>query len=139
MRGLDRVATVFFVAIVSGVAASLAPPLDVAALQLQANASVSPSVVPLNGQFTLEVELRGANRVDAEPSLPELGDFSRYIGRNYVHEHADDRWCDDGLFDHPVPISGDPGGHVRDRGRGGPGWGTGAPDAAGHLNRIHGG
>ena len=82
MRDLDRVATVFFVAIVSGVAASLAPPLDVAALQLQANASVSPSVVPLNGQFTLEVELRGTNQVDQEPSLPDLGAFSRYIGRN---------------------------------------------------------
>ena len=78
MRGLDWAATVFFAIIVSGVAA----PLDVAAVQLQVNASVSPSVVPLNGQFTLEVELRGVNQVDAEPSLPELGDFSRYIGRN---------------------------------------------------------
>ena len=62
MRDLDSVATVFFVAIVSGVAAPLAAPLDVAALQVQASASVSPSVVPLNGQFTLEVELRGTNR-----------------------------------------------------------------------------
>ena len=78
MRGLDWAAAVFLAIIVPGVAV----PLDVAAVQLQVNASVSPSVVPLNGQFTLEVELRGANRVDAEPSLPELGDFSRYIGRN---------------------------------------------------------
>ena len=78
MRGLDWAATVFLAIIVLGVAV----PLDVAAAQLQVNASVSPSVVPLNGQFTLEVELRGANQVDAGPSLPELGDFSRYIGRN---------------------------------------------------------
>ena len=78
MRGLARVATVFFVASVSGVAA----PFEVAALQLEAHASVTPSVVPLNGQFTLDVELRGTNRRDAEPSLPDLGGFSRYIGRN---------------------------------------------------------
>ena len=82
MRGLDRAATwavtVFFAIIVLGAAA----PLDVAALQLQVSASVSPSVVPLNGQFTLEVQLRGTNRVDAEPSLPDLRAFSRYIGRN---------------------------------------------------------
>ena len=82
MRGLDRAATwavtVFFAIIVVGAAA----PLDVAALQLQVSASVSPSVVPLNGQFTLEVQLRGTNRVDAEPSLPDLGAFARYIGRN---------------------------------------------------------
>ena len=78
MCDLDRAATVFCAIIVLGVAA----PLEVAALQLQAHASVSPSVVPLNGQFTLEVELRGTNRVDVEPSLPDLGAFSRYIGRN---------------------------------------------------------
>ena len=78
MCDLDRAATVFCAIIVLGVAA----PLEVAALQLQAHASVSPSVVPLNGQFTLEVELRGTNRVDVEPSLPDLGVFSRYIGRN---------------------------------------------------------
>ena len=78
MCDLDRAATIFCAIIVLGVAV----PLDVAALQLQAHASVSPSVVPLNGQFTLEVELRGTNRVDVEPSLPDLGAFSRYIGRN---------------------------------------------------------
>ena len=78
MCDLDRAAAVFCAIIVLGVAA----PLEVAALQLQAHASVSPSVVPLNGQFTLEVELRGTNRVDVEPSLPDLGAFSRYIGRN---------------------------------------------------------
>ncbi len=78
MCDLGRVAAVFFVAVVSGVAA----PLHLAALQLEARASVSPSVVPLNGQFTLEVHLRGTNRVDVEPSLPDLGAFSRYIGRN---------------------------------------------------------
>ena len=78
MRGLDRAATVFFAIIVSGVAASS----DVAALQLQVAASVSPPLVPLNGQFTLEVEVRGTNRVDAEPSLPNLAGFSRFIGRN---------------------------------------------------------
>ena len=78
MRGLDWVATVFFAVIGAGVAV----PLDVAAMQLEAHASVTPSVVPLNGQFTLEVEVRGTNRMDVEPSLPDLGDFSRYIGRN---------------------------------------------------------
>jgi hypothetical protein len=61
---------------------SVAAPFDLAAVQLEAHASVSPSVVPLNGQFTLEVELMGTNRADVEPSLPDLGDFSRYIGRN---------------------------------------------------------
>ena len=78
MRGLDWAATVFFAVIGAGVAA----PFDIAALQLEAHASVTPSVVPLNGQFTLEVEVRGTNRIDVEPSLPDLGDFSRYIGRN---------------------------------------------------------
>ena len=78
MRGLVRVATVFFAVIGVGVAA----PFDVAAVQLEAHASVTPPVVPLNGQFTLEVEVRGTNQMDVEPSLPDLGDFSRYIGRN---------------------------------------------------------
>ena len=78
MRALDWVATVFFGVIGAGVAA----PFDVAALQLEAHASVTPSVVPLNGQFTLDVEVRGTNQMDVEPSLPDLGDFSRYIGRN---------------------------------------------------------
>ena len=59
-----------------------AAPSDLAAVQIEAHASISPSVVPLNGQFTLEVELRGTNRTDVEPSLPDLGSFSRYIGRN---------------------------------------------------------
>jgi len=78
MRGLDWAATVFLATILSGVAT----PLDVGAQQLQVTASLSPAVVALNGQFTLEVELRGANRVDAEPTLPDLGDFSRYLGGN---------------------------------------------------------
>ena len=78
MRGLDWVATVFVGVIGAGVAA----PFDVAAVQLEAHASVTPSVVPLNGQFTLAVEVRGTNQMDVEPSLPDLGDFSRYLGRN---------------------------------------------------------
>ncbi len=78
MHGLAWAASVFLAIIVSGVAA----PLDAAARQLTVTASVSPAVVPLNGQFTLEVELRGANRVDAEPSLPSMEDFSLYVGRN---------------------------------------------------------
>ncbi len=78
MRSLDRAATIFCAVIVWGMAASS----EVAALQLQAAASVSPSLVALNGQFTLEVEVRGTNRVDAEPSLPNLAAFSRFIGRN---------------------------------------------------------
>jgi hypothetical protein len=72
------VVRIVFAVIASGVAA----PPDLAAEQLEVDASVSPSVVPLNGQFTLEVELRGTNRTDVEPSLPDLGSFSRYIGRN---------------------------------------------------------
>jgi hypothetical protein len=75
---LDRAARLLFVVVCSTVAA----PSGVAAFQIEAHASVTPSVVPLNGQFTLEVELRGTDRVDAEPSLPDLGDFSRYLGRN---------------------------------------------------------
>ena len=78
MRGLDWVATFFFAVIGGGVAA----PFDVAAAQLEAYASVTPSVVPLNGQFTLDVEVKGTNRMDVEPSLPDLGQFSRYLGRN---------------------------------------------------------
>ena len=78
MRGLAWAASVFFAVIVSGVAS----PLYAAAPQLTVNASVSPAVVPLNGQFTLEVELRGTNRVDAEPSLPAMEDFSLYIGQS---------------------------------------------------------
>lgn len=78
MRGLDSRMTI----VLAVIASSLAAPLKLAAVQLEAHASVSPSVVPLNGQFTLEVELRGTNRTDVEPSLPDLGSFSRYIGRN---------------------------------------------------------
>ena len=78
MRGLDWAATVILAIVVSGVAT----PVEVSGLQIQVGASVSPAVVPLNGQFTLQVELRGTNRVDAEPSLPAMGDFSRYIGRS---------------------------------------------------------
>ncbi len=78
MRGWNRAARVFFAIIVLGVAT----PLDGVAVQLQVSASVSPSVVPLNGQFTLEVVLRGTNQMDRDPSLPDLGDFARYIGRN---------------------------------------------------------
>ena len=78
MRGLDWVATVFLGVVGAGVAA----PFEVAGAQLEAHASVNPSVVPLNGQFTLDVEVRGTNQMDVEPSLPDLGDFSRYLGRN---------------------------------------------------------
>ena len=78
MSVLARRVTIVFVVIASVVTA----PFDLAAMQLEAHASVSPSVVPLNGQFTLDVELRGTNRADVEPSLPDLGSFSRYIGRN---------------------------------------------------------
>ena len=78
MRGLDSRMTI----VLAVIASSLAAPFDLAAVQLEAHASISPSVVPLNGQFTLEVELRGTNRTDVEPSLPDLGSFSRYIGRN---------------------------------------------------------
>ncbi|HIF05903.1 MAG TPA: protein BatD [Gemmatimonadetes bacterium] len=78
------------VAIVNGVTAwfvavlgvGLTAPACLLAQQLEAVATVTPSVVPLNGQFTLAVELRGTNRTDIEPSLPDMGDFSRYIGRN---------------------------------------------------------
>jgi len=62
--------------------ASLAAPVSLVAQQLEAVSSVTPSVVPLNGQFTLAVELRGTNRTDLEPSLPDMGGYSRYIGRN---------------------------------------------------------
>ena len=78
MSVLARGVTIVFAVIASGVAT----PLDLAAMQLEAHATVSPTVVPLNGQFTLDVELRGTNRADVEPSLPDLGSFSRYIGRN---------------------------------------------------------
>ena len=82
MRGSNRVATVFLAVIGAGVVAHFAVATDAAALQLEAHASVTPSFVPLNGQFTLSVEVRGTNRMDVEPSLPDLEAFSRYIGRN---------------------------------------------------------
>ncbi|MCH7891370.1 MAG: BatD family protein [Gemmatimonadetes bacterium] len=82
MRDSNRVATVFLAVIGAGVVAHFAVATDAAALQLEAHASVTPSVVPLNGQFTLSVEVRGTNQIDVEPSLPDLGAFSRYIGRN---------------------------------------------------------
>ena len=78
MRGLNSRMVIVF----SVIASSVAAPFDLAAVQLEAHATVSPSVVPLNGQFTLDVELVGTNRADVEPSLPDLGNFSRYIGRN---------------------------------------------------------
>ena len=74
--------TVFFAVFFAGVGSGVAAPFGVAAQQLEAHASVSPSVIPLNGQFTLDVELRGTNQMDAEPSLPDMGDFSRFLGRN---------------------------------------------------------
>jgi hypothetical protein len=79
---LDRPATLLFAALLAVLGSAAAAPLGLAAQQLEALASVTPSVVPLNGQFTLAVELRGTNRTDLEPSLPDMGDFSRYIGRN---------------------------------------------------------
>ena len=86
MRSFDRATTVFFAILGAGLAApfdvAADVAVDVAALQIEAHASVSPSVVPLNGQFTLQVEVRGTTQMDVEPSLPDLGDFSRYIGRN---------------------------------------------------------
>ena len=101
MRGLDWVATVFLATILSGAAI----PLDVGAQQLQANASLSPAVVPLNGQFTLEVELRGTNRVDAEPTLPDLGDFSRYIGGNSSTMKRSSAPIPDGSGPPPAPAT----------------------------------
>ena len=82
MRDSNRVATVFLAVIGAGVVAHFAVATDVAALQLEAHASVTPSVVSLNGQFTVSVEVRGTNRMDVVPSLPDLGAFSRYLGRN---------------------------------------------------------
>ena len=72
-------ATALFTAVLG---AGLAAPVSLVAQQFEAVASVTPSVVPLNGQFTLAVELRGTNRTDLEPSLPDMGGFSQYIGRN---------------------------------------------------------
>ena len=75
-------AAVLVAVLLSALASGKAAPSSLAAQQLEALATVTPSVVPLNGQFTLAVELRGTNRTDLEPSLPDMGDFSRYIGRN---------------------------------------------------------
>ena len=118
------------------IASIVAGPFDLAAVQLEAHATVSPAVVPLNGQFTLEVELRGTNRADVEPSLPDLGNFSRYIGRNsstsmqmingvttvsLVIQYRY-RAIREGTFA-IGPVEVEIGGQ--------------APDAAGHVDRVH--
>ena len=138
MHGLDRVATVFFAVIGAGVGAPFdVAALDVTALQLEAHASVTPAVVPLNGQFTLEVQVTGTNRIDVEPSLPDLGDFSRYIGRN----SSTSMQMINGVTTVSLVIQyryrAIREGHLRDRGRRGRGRGAGAPDAAGHVDRVH--
>ena len=59
-----------------------AAPLALNGQALEARATVSPSTVGLNQQFVLNVELGGAGRMDGEPSLPDVGNFARYLGRS---------------------------------------------------------
>ncbi len=59
-----------------------AAPLALNGQALRARATLSPSTVFLNQQFVLNVEVGGAGRMDGEPSLPDVGNFARYLGRS---------------------------------------------------------
>ena len=55
-------------------------PVCGAAQEVSARAFLTPASVVLNGQFVLNVEVRGVQRTDADPELPIIGSFGRYLG-----------------------------------------------------------
>ena len=55
-------------------------PVRGAAQEVSARAFLTPASVVLNGQFVLNVEVRGVQRTDADPELPIMGSFGRYLG-----------------------------------------------------------
>ncbi|MGD2121219.1 MAG: BatD family protein, partial [Gemmatimonadota bacterium] len=50
------------------------------AQDISVRAYLTPSTVGVGRVFVLNVEITGSQNVDAEPQLPELGDFSTYLG-----------------------------------------------------------
>lgn len=48
--------------------------------QLDARVFLTPAAVGINGQFTLNVQVTGTRRMDADPELPDLNRFARYLG-----------------------------------------------------------
>ncbi len=59
---------------------AVAAPVQVAAQEVSARAFLTPASVGLNGQFVLNVEVRGTQRTDTDPELPIIGTFGRYLG-----------------------------------------------------------
>ncbi len=59
---------------------ALAAPFHGEAQDVSARAFLTPGSVSLNGQFVLNVEVRGVQRTDADPDLPVMGSFGRYLG-----------------------------------------------------------
>ena len=57
-----------------------ASPAPAAAQEVAARAFLTPSTVGLNRQFVLNVEVTGTQRTDADPELPVMGSFARYLG-----------------------------------------------------------
>ncbi len=50
------------------------------AQDVSVRAYLTPTTVGVGRVFVLNVEITGAQRVDSEPQLPDLGDFSTYLG-----------------------------------------------------------
>ncbi len=48
--------------------------------EVSARTFLTSAAVALNGQFVLNVEVRGTQRMDADPDLPLMGSFGRYLG-----------------------------------------------------------
>jgi len=59
---------------------ALLDPSQGSAQDVFVRAYLTPASVVLNGQFVLNVEIRGVQRADADPELPLIGSFGRYLG-----------------------------------------------------------
>ena len=59
---------------------ALLAPSQGRAQEVAARAYLTPASVVLNGQFVLNIEIRGVQRADADPELPLIGSFGRYLG-----------------------------------------------------------
>ena len=61
-------------------AAAAAVPHPAVAQDVSARAYLTPEAVGLGRQFVLNVEVSGAQRTDADPQLPDMEGFTRYLG-----------------------------------------------------------
>jgi len=59
---------------------ALLAPSQGRAQEVAARAYLTPASVVLNGQFVLNIEIRGVQRADVDPELPLIGSFGRYLG-----------------------------------------------------------